>query len=158
MFQVAIHCPAQTLVVCHKDETSQLSHSSGEVPSSTSKNEDPPKATGSLGWKSSHQKHSPPLKEHPGSCNKESHSSSAKHRDKSCKDKENCKSLHKCLASPAQRSSTTQAEKEPQLKEPPMVFHASSRSHHLSESDEQLSFFCLTSTSTPSKTTGRPHP
>ena len=39
-----------------------------------------------------------------------------------------------------------------------MVFHASSQSHHLSKSDEQLSFTCPTSASTPSKTTGRPCP
>ena len=50
------------------------------------------------------------------------------------------------------------AEKEPHLKEPPMVFHASSRSHHLSKPDEQLSFTCLTSASTPSKSTSGPHP
>ena len=56
-FQVAMHCPA------HEDETSQLSCSSGEAPSSTHKNGDPPKATGSLGRKSSHHKHSPPSKE-----------------------------------------------------------------------------------------------
>ena len=55
-----------------------------------------------------------------------------------------------------QRSSTMWAEKEPQPEEPPMVFHASSRSHHFSELDEQLSFSCPTSTSTPSKTTSRP--
>ena len=46
-FQVPMHRPAQTLAVCHEDETSQLSRSSGEVPSSTSKNGDPPKATAS---------------------------------------------------------------------------------------------------------------
>ena len=74
-FQVATHCPAQILAVCHENETSQLSHSSGEAPSSTSKNGDPPKATGSPGRKSSHHKCSPPLKEHHGSCGKDSHSS-----------------------------------------------------------------------------------
>ena len=39
-----------------------------------------------------------------------------------------------------------------------MVFHTSSRSYHLSKLDEQLSFSCLTSASTPSKTTSGPHP
>ena len=158
MFQVTTHHPAQTLVVHHKDEISQLSLSSGEVPSSTSKNGDLHKATGSLGRKTSCHKHSLPSKEHNGSCNKDSCISSSKHQDKSHKDKEDSKSPHKRTASPVQRSSTTWAEKEPHLKEPPMVFHASSRSHHLSESDEQLSFTCLTSASTPSKTTGKPNP
>ena len=157
-FQVTMHRPAQTLAVHHEDETSQLSQSSGEVPSSTSKNGDLPKATGSSDRKSSCHKCSPPSKECHGSCDKDSHSPSSKHRDKSHKDKEDSKSQCKCMASPAQRSSTTQAEKEPQLKEPPMVFHASSRSHHLSKSDEQLSFSCPTSASTPSKTTSRPCP
>ena len=81
-FQVTMHSPAQTLVVHHEDETYQLSQSLGEVPSSTSKNGDLPKATGSLGRKSFHHKCSPPLKECHGSCNKDSHSSSSKHRDK----------------------------------------------------------------------------
>ena len=78
-FQVATHHPEQTLVVHHEDETSQPSHSSGEVPSSTSKNGDPPKATGSPGRKSSHHKCSPPLKECHGSCDKDLHSSSSKY-------------------------------------------------------------------------------
>ena len=157
-FQVTTHHPAQTLAVRHEDKTSQLSHSSGEVPSSTSKNGDLPKATGSPERKFSHHKHSLPSKVHPGSCDKGSHSSSFKHQDKSCKYKEDGKSPCKCPASPVQRSSTMWAEKEPRLKELPMVFHASSRSHHLSESDEQLSFSCLTSVSIPSKTTSGPHP
>ena len=157
-FQAATHHPVQTLVVHHEDETSQLSHSSGEVPSSTSKNGDLPKATGSLGRKSSCHKGSPPLKECHGSHDKDSHSSSSKHQDKSHKDKEDSKSPHKHMASPVQRSSTVWAEKEPWLKEPPMIFHTSSRSHHLSQFDEQLSFSCLTSASTPSKTTGGPCP
>ena len=157
-FQVTTHHPVQTLAVHHKDETSQLSRSSGEVPSSTSNNGDLPKATGSPGRESSCHKHSPPLKEHHGSHDKDSLSSSSKHQDKFCKDKEDSKSLCKCPASPVQRSSTTWAEKESCLEEPPMVFHTSSQSHHLSESDEQLSFTCLTSASTPSKTTGGPHP
>ena len=135
-FQVTMHSPAQTLAVHHEDETYQLSHSSGEVPSSTSKNGDLPKATGSLGRKSFHHKCSPPLEEYHGSCNKDSHSSSSKHRDKPHKDEENGKSPHKCTASPVQGSSTMQAEKEPHLKEPPIAFNASSQSHHLSESDE----------------------
>ena len=152
-----MHHPAQTLVVRHEDETSQLSCSSGEVPSSTSKNGDLPKATGSLGRKSSCYKCSPPLKECHGSHDKDSHSSSSKHWDKPRKDKENSKSPHKCTASPAQGSSTMWTEKEPHLEEPPVAFNASSRSHHLSESDQQLSF-CPTSASTPSKTISRPDP
>ena len=123
-FQVTMHCPAQTLVVHHEDETSQLSHSSGEVPSSTNKNGDPLKATGSLGRKSSHHKHSPPLKEHHGSHDKDWHSSSSKHWEKPRKDKEDSKSPCKCPASPAQGSSTKQAEKEPCLEGHPMVFNA----------------------------------
>ena len=158
MLQVTTHCPAQTLVVYHEDETSQLSHSSGQVPSSTSKNGDPPKATGSMGRKSSCYKHSPPLKEHHGSHDKDLHSSSSKHQHKPHKDKEDSKSPCKHPASPAQGSSTTWAEKEPHLKEHPTVYNASSRSHQLSESDEQLSFSCPTSASTLSKTTSGPHP
>ena len=98
------------------------------------------------------------LKEHHGSHDKDSHSSSSKHQDKCHKDEEDSKSLHKYMTSPVQRSSTVWAEKEPWLKEPPMVFHASSRNLHLSESDKQLSFSCPTSASTPSKTTGGPTP
>ena len=135
-YQVTTHHPVQVLAVCHKDETSQPSHSSGEAPSLTNKNGDLPKATGSPGRKSSHHKCSPSLKEHHGSLDKDSLSSSSKHREKSCKDKEDGKSLCKQLASPVQRSSTTWAEKEPCLEKPIMVFHASSLSHHLSESDE----------------------
>ena len=100
-FQVTTHRPTQTLAVRHEDETSQLSHGSGEVPSSTSKNGDPPKATGSLGRKSSRCKLSLPSKECHGSRDKDSHSSSSKHQDKPCKDKENSKSPCKCTASPA---------------------------------------------------------
>ena len=121
-FQVAMQHPEQTLAV-HDEETSQPSCSSGEAPSLTSKNGDPPKATGSLGKKPSCHKCSPPSKEHHGSCNKDSHSSSSKHQEKSQKDKENSKSLCKHPASSAQRSSTSWAEKELQLEEPPMVFH-----------------------------------
>ena len=143
-----MHCPTQTLVVRHEDKTSQLSHSSGEAPSSNRKNGGLPKATGSLGRKSSHHKHSLTLKECHGSCDKDSHSSSSKHWDKPQKDKEDSKSPHKCLASPVQGSSTTWAEKEPHLEEHPVVFNASSRSHQLSKSDKQLSFSCPTSAST----------
>ena len=157
-YQVARHCPAQALAVCHEDETSQPSHSSGEVPSLTNKNGVLPKATGSPGRKSSCHKHSPPSKKHHGSLNKDSLSSSSKHWNKSCKDKEDGKSPCKCPALPVQRSSTTWAEKEPHLEKPVMVFHASSMSHHLSESDKQLSFSSLTSASTPSKTDGGLHP
>ena len=106
-YQVATHCPAQALAVHHEDETSQPSHSSGEVPSSTNKNGICPKPQVPLGRKSSCHKHSPPSKEHHGSLNKESLSSSSKHQDKSCKDKEDGKFPHKCPTSPAQRSSTT---------------------------------------------------
>ena len=157
-YQVTTHCPAQALALCHEDETPQPSHSSREAPSLTNKNGDLSKATGSPGRKSSHHKRSPPLKERHRSLDKDSLSSSSEHRDKCHKDKEDGKSPHKCPASPAQRSSTTWAEKEPCLKKPVMVFHASSMSHHLSESDEQLSLSSPTSTSTPSKTDGGPCP
>ena len=153
-----MHRPAQALAVYCKDETFQPSCSSGEVSSLTNRNGDLPKATGSLGRKSSCHKHSPPLKEHHGFLEKDSLSSSSKHWDKSCKDKEDGKSPCKCPASPLQRSSTMRAEKEPRLEKPVMVFHASSMSHHLSESDKQLFFSSPTSTSTPSKTDGGPQP
>ena len=96
-YQVTTHCPVQALAICHEDETSQPSHSSGEAPSSTNKNGDPPKATGSPGRKSSCHKCSPPLKKCHGSLNKDSLSSSSKRWDKSHKDKEDGKSLHKCV-------------------------------------------------------------
>ena len=76
-YQVTTHCPAQALVIHHEDETSQPSCSSGEAPSSTNNNGDPPQATGSPGRKSSHDKCSLPLKEHHGSLNKGSLSSSS---------------------------------------------------------------------------------
>ena len=105
-YQVAMHHPVQALAVCHEDETSQLPCSLGGVPSSTSKNWNLPKATGSLGRKSSCHKCSLPSKECHGSRDKDSHSSSSNHRDKPHKDKEDGKSPCKCLTSPVQRSST----------------------------------------------------
>ena len=93
-----------------------------------------------------------------GSRDKDSHSSSSKHWEKPRKEKEDSKSQCKCPASPVQGSSTTWAEKEHRLKGHPMVFNASSRSHQLSKSDEQLFFSGPTSASIQSKTTGRPQP
>ena len=153
----------QTSTVDHKEEKSQSSHGPGEMPSSTSKNGEPSKSRGkfprapspktttdSLNRKSSCcNKHSPPSNEHHGSCNKDSHSS--KHQDKfHCKDD---KSPQKHTASPPQKlSSTAQAEKEPHPEGPPQVFCASSQSHQLSKSDDQFSFTCSTSASTPNRT------
>ena len=100
-------------------------------------------------------------------CEKDSHGSSSKHWDKprsnrGSKDKESSKSLWKCVASPSQRtSSTEQAEKEPYLEGPSQTFNASSPSQHtspsrhLSETDDQA-FMGPSSTSTPSKTEGGP--
>ena len=153
-YQVRTHRPAQALAVHHKDEISQPSCSSGEVSSLTNKNGNLPKATSSPDRKSSCHKHSPPSKECHGFLDKDSLSSSSKHLHKSHKEKEDGKFPCKCPASPVLRSSTTWAEKEPHLEKPIMVFHPSSMSHHLSESDKQLSFSSLTSTSTPSKTDG----
>ena len=109
----------------------------------------PKTTTDSPNRKSSCQnKHSPPSKECHGSCNKDSHSS--KHRDKS--HSESSKSPWKCAASPPQKlPSTIWVEKEPHLERPPPVFHASSQSHQLRESDNQFSFTCPTSASTPNR-------
>ena len=104
-FQVTTHHTEQTSAVEPKEEKSQSSHGSGEMPSSTSKNGEPSKSRGkspqapssktttdSPNRKSSHHnKHSPPLKECHGSRDKDSHSS--KHWDKFCS--ESSKSLQK---------------------------------------------------------------
>ena len=162
-FQVATHRMEQTSAIEHKEEKSQSSCGSGEMPSSTSKNRQPSKSRGKSPWapspktttdspnrKSLHcNKHSPPSKECHGSHNKDSHGS--KHQDKSCS--ESSKSLWKCAASPPQKlSCTTWVEKEPHLEGPPLVFHASSQSHQLSESDNQFSFTGPTSALTPNRT------
>ena len=115
-----------------------------------------------------HHKCSPTSKEHHDTREKDSHSSSSKHRDKShsnrgSKDKESSKSPWKCAASPSQRPSSTEwAVKEPHLEGPSLTFNASSQSlhsspsRHLSETDDQASFVGPNSTSTPNKTEGGP--
>ena len=123
-FQVATHRIEQTSTVEHKNEKSQSSHGSGEMPSLTSKNEGPSKSRGKSPWAPSpktttdspnrkslcHNKHSPPLKKRDGSRNKDSHS--FKDQDKSCS--ESSKSLQKCTASPPQKLfSPAWVEKEP---------------------------------------------
>ena len=139
------------------------------MPSSTSKNGEPSKSRGKSSWAPSPKmttdspnrkslccnKHSPSSKEHHGSHDKDSHSS--KHQDKFRS--EGGKSPWKHAASPPHAtsppqkpSSTAQAEKEPHLEGPPQVFRASSQSHQLSESDDQFSFSCPTSASTPNRT------
>ena len=133
------------------------------MPSSTSKNREPSKSRGKFPWapsprtttdspnrkSSHHNKCSPPSKECHGSHDKDSHGS--KHRDKSCS--ENSKSPPKrTVSSPQKPSSTAQVEKEPHLEGPPLVFHASSQSRQLSESDDQFSFTCPISASTPNRT------
>ena len=165
-FQVTTHWIEQTSAVEHKEEKSQSSCSSGEMPSSTSKNGEPfksrgkspqapsPKTTADSPNRKSlcHNKHSPPSKECHGS-HKDSHSS--KHWDKSTS--ESIRSPWKCIASPPRKpSSTTWVEKEPCLEGPPPVFHASSQSHQLSKSDDQFSFTCPTSASTPDKAESGP--
>ena len=153
----------ETSTIEHKEEKSQSSHSSGEMPSLTSKNGGPSRSRGKSPWTPSpktttdsqnrkslcHNKHSPPSKKRHGSHDKDSHSS--KHRDKSCS--EGSKSLQKCTAFPLQKpSSTSWVEKEPCLDRPPPVFHASSQSCQLSESDDHFSFTCPTSALTPNRT------
>ena len=139
--------------------------------SSTSKDEEPSKSQGKSPWAPSpktstdspsrkslcHHKCSPPLKECHGNCDKDSHGSSSKHWDKSCsdggsKDKDCSKSLQKCAVSSLQMSPfTTWMEKEPCIEMPSLAFCASSQSHQLSKTDDQFSFVCPTSTSTPNK-------
>ena len=167
-FQVTTHRTEQISAVKHKEEKSQSSRNSGEMPSSTSKNGEPSKSRGKSPQAPSsktttdspnrkslcHNKHSPPpSKEHHGSHDKDSQSS--KHWDKSCS--ESSKSLQKCAAAPPQKpSSTAWVEKEPCLEGPPLVFHALSQSRQLSESDNQFSFTCPTSATTPNKTESGP--
>ena len=88
-FQVTTHQMEQTSTVECKEEKSQSSCSPGDMPSLTSKNGKPSKSRGRSPWaplpkmtadspnrkSSHHSKHSPPSKEHHGSCNKDSHSS-----------------------------------------------------------------------------------
>ena len=119
----------------------------------------PKTSTNSPSRKSLHcNKCSPPSKEHHGTCDKDSHGSSSKHRDKShsergSKGKYCSKSPWKCAASLLQMSSSPAwAEKEPHIEVPSLAFGASSQSHQLSETDGQFSFVCPTSTSTPNKT------
>ena len=131
------------------------------MPSSTSKNGEPSKSRGKFPQAPSPKmttdspnrkssccnKCSPSSKEHHGS--HDSHS--LKHRDKFCG--EGGKSPWKHTTSPPQKpSSTTWVEKEPHLEGPPQVFHASSQSCELRESDDQFSFTCPTSASTPNRT------
>ena len=55
------------------------------------------------------------------------------------------------MGSLVQGSSTTQAEKEPHLENPPPTFNASSQSHQLNEMNDLLSLSGPADTSTPSK-------
>ena len=109
-----------------------------------------------------HNKCSPPSKECHGTHDKDSHDSSSKHRDKShsdrgSKDKDCSKSPQKHAASPLQMlPSAAWVEKEPHIEVPSLAFCASSQSHQLSETDDQFSFICPTSTSTPNKTESGP--
>ena len=170
-FQVTMHWTEELPTTESKGKKPQSSHTSGEVPSSTSKDGEPSKSRGKSPWapspktstdspsrkSSCHNKCSPPSKECHGTHDKDCHGSSSNHHDKShsdrgSKDKENRKSPQKRAASPPQMSSsTTWAEKEPHLEGPSMVFCASSQSHQLSKTDDQFSFVCPTSTSTPNK-------
>ena len=108
-------------------------------------------------------KHSPHSKEGHGTCDEDSDGYSSKHRDKSCsdkgsKDKESNKSPWKCAASPLQiLPSTTWVEKEPCIEVHSLAFCASSQSHQFSETDDQVSFICPTSISTPNKMESGPH-
>ena len=154
-----------------------------EVPSSTSKEGEPPKSREKSPWAPSPKmsmdspsrnssccsKCSPPSKEHQDMCEKDSHGSSSKHQDKSrsdkgSKDKESSKTPWKCVVSlPQKPSSTEWAGKEPCLNGPSLTFNASSQSwhsspsRHLSETDDQASFMGPNSTSTPNKTGGAPY-
>ena len=165
-FQVATHQTEQTSAIECKEEKSQSSCSPGETPSLTSKIGEPSKSRGKSPQAPSpkmttdspnrkslcHNKHSPPLKEHDGSHDKDSHSS--KHCDKF--HSKGGKSPWKHTASPPQKpSSTAWTEKEPHLEGPPQVFRAASQSHQLSESDDQFSFTCSTSALTPNRTESR---
>ena len=155
---------------------------SGDMPSSTSKEGEPPKSSGRSLWASSprvpanspsrksshHSKCSPPSKEQCDKCEKDSHSLSLKCKDKPCsdrssKEKEGDKSPRKHpMSLPQQPSSTERAGKESCLEEPSWTLSVNSQGHYqspsrcLSEMDDQASFVGPTSTSTPNKTRGEP--
>ena len=119
----------------------------GDMPSSTSKEWEPPKSNRRSPWASSPRvptgspsrkslrcsKHSPLSKKQHDKHEKDSHSSSLKCKDKprsdrSGKDKEGDKSLWKHPMSPPQRLSYTErAGKEPHLEEPSQTLSANSR-------------------------------
>ena len=154
------------------------------MPSSISKEGEPPKSSRRSPWApsprvpkdSSNKKYSccskcsPPSKEQCDKHEKDSHSSSLKHKDKphsdrSGKDKEDNKSPQKCpMSLPQWLSSTERAGKEPHLEEPSQTLSVNSEGCHLSpsrclsETDDQVSFVGPTSTSTSNKTGGGPCP
>ena len=143
-YQVAKHWPPALPA-----ETSQPPWCSGEGNNSTHKGREPAKAAGSPDKKSSHTQCSLSTKVRQDSHNKDC--SISKHQEKSQKDKEDSKSLHKHTGSLVQGSSTTGAEKEPCLENPPLTFNTSSQSHQFNEMDDLLSLSSPADTSTPSK-------
>ena len=157
---------------CGLEDTSSSTSKEGESSKSSGKSPwalSPKVSTDSPSRKPScHGKCSPPSKEQRDKREKDSHSSSLKHKDKpdsdrSGKDKEGDKSLWKCPMSPSQwLPSTERVRKEPHLEETSLTVSVNSEGHHqspskyLSEMDDQASFVGPTSTSTPNKTGGGP--
>ena len=154
----------------------------GDGPSSSSKKGEPPKTSGkspgaSSPWappdstsskkSSSHcGKHSPRVKDQQDKHNKESHSASSKHKDKSCSDMSSKHSSDKegnrspckhCMSLPPWPSSTERASKEGCMDDPTQTSginthtHCQSPSKCMSKTDDQSSFTAPSSTSTPNK-------
>ena len=153
----------QTSTIEHKEEKSQFSCGSGEMPSSTSKNRGPPKSRGkspqtpyqrqpqTLQTGSPHTATSIlPLQKNAMDPATKTHTFPSIETNPTVR----VASPHRNMQHPHHRSCPPMAwvEKEPHLEGPPPVFHASSQSHQLSESDNQFSFTCPTSASTPNRT------
>ena len=126
----------------------------------------PPDSTSSKKSLSHHGKHFPRVKEWPDKHDKESHSTSSKHKDKSHSDKsskhnydkEANRSLHKHhMSLPPQPSSSERAGKEccledtTQTSSTDMCTHPQSPSKCMSETEDQSSFTTPSSTSIPNK-------
>ena len=130
-------------------ETSQPPQCSGEGNNSTHKGRELAKVADSPDKKSSCPQCSPPTKVCQESHDKDR--STSKHQEKSQKDKEDSRSLHKHMGSLVQESCITQVEKEPHLENPPLTFNTSSQSHQFNEMDDLLSLSGPADMSTPSK-------
>ena len=125
----------------------------------------PPDSTSSKKSSFHHGKHSPRVKEQD-KCDKESHSTFSKHKDKSHSDRSSKHSSNKegnkspckhCMSLPPQPASTERALKECCMDDPTLTSSANIHTHPQSPSkcmsmtEDQPSFITTSSTSTPNK-------